>query len=280
MVEANTLTGLLFVLVGPTAVGKTTLIKKILGRVPALAQIPTATTRPIRPTEREGREHYFFDDAGFQQLIDGGALLEHQAVHDFQYGIIRARLEEALAAGRDLIADIEVLGASVLRETFRANVALIFVSPPDTATLVQRIHTRGDEPDEIARRLSRIPFEMQFASLCDYLIVNDDLNVAAAELMSVITAERRRRALRQFVTVAVRIHGTDAPPLPASPEEALASLPSACVRAQETALDAVQRLLAEQGIDPATAKVELASYHLTGGTAAPGLVLVYDCVPL
>ena len=267
-------------LVGPTAVGKTTLIKQILGQVPELAQIPTATTRPIRTTEREGREHYFFDDAGFQRLIDSGALLEHQEVHDFQYGIIQARLEEALAAGRDLIADIEVLGAAVLRETFPANVALIFVSPPDIATLEERIHTRGDHPDEIERRLGRVAFEMQFAPLCKYLIVNDDLDTAAAELMSVITAERRQRALRQFVQVAVRLHGAETAPLPASPEDALASLPSACVRAQETALDAVQRLLADQGIDPATAQIELASFYLTGGTAAPGLVLVYDCVPL
>ena len=192
MADGNTPAGLLFVLVGPTAVGKTRLIKEILGRVSDLAQMPTATTRPIRVNEQEGREHYFYDEAGFQNLIASNALLEHQVVHGYRYGIVRARLEEALAAGRDQIADIEVLGASVMRKTFPANAVLVFVSPPDVATLEERIRTRGDDAEEIERRLRRIPFEMQFAPMCDYLIINDQLEVAASELISVIIASARQ----------------------------------------------------------------------------------------
>jgi guanylate kinase len=267
MVEANTPVGLLFVLVGPTAVGKTTLIKKVLGQVPDLAQIPTATTRPIRANEQEGREHYFFDKAGFQHLIDSGALLENQEVHGFQYGIIRARLEEALAAGYDQIADIEVLGAAILREAFPHNAVLIFISPPTAATLEKRIRERGDKPDEIERRLGRVPFEMQFAPMCNTLIVNDDLEIAASELMAVIAAERRRRALRHFVRVAARIQG----------EDALAELPSTHVRAKETSVEAVRRLLSEKGDDPSAARIDLESFHLTDMQTAPNLLLVYDC---
>ena len=147
MADGTIHAGLLFVLVGPTAVGKNWLMKEALDQLTDLVQMPTATTRPIRADEQEGREHYFFSKAGFQDLIDSGALLEHQLVHGHKYGIIRARLEQALAAGRDQIADIDVLGASILREAFPDNVVLIFISPPDTVTLEKRIRARGDSAD-------------------------------------------------------------------------------------------------------------------------------------
>lgn len=198
--------GLLFVLVGPTAVGKNELMKAVLSQCPQLVQMPTATTRPIRANEQEGREHFFVDRARFQQLIDSNALLEHQYFHDNWYGTVRERLEEAIERGQDQIADIEVLGASAVHASYPDNSILIFISPPDPHTLETRIRKRGsDTPQEIELRLRRIPFEMQFAARCQYLIVNDKLDQAAAELVSIIQAERIRRRLNRFVTVRVLI---------------------------------------------------------------------------
>lgn len=174
-----------------------------------LRQLPTATTRPMRKGEQEGREHLFVSDEEFEALIRREALIEWQIVHGRRYGVPRQTVEEAIWARSDLIADIEVLGASVLRREYPRNTVLIFVTSPDPDTLEQRIRERGGADEaEIEMRLQRAKFEMGFVPQSDYLIINHNVEQATQELISIIQAERCRRSLADL-TISVLIRNDD-----------------------------------------------------------------------
>ncbi|NWG17057.1 MAG: guanylate kinase [Chloroflexi bacterium] len=187
--------GLLFVLVGPAGVGKNEIMKQVLPRIGNLRQLPTATTRPIRASELHGREHLFVSRLEFQKLIETNALIEWQTVHDELYGMPRATVEQAIANEEDLIADIEVLGATYLRSLYPDNSVLIFIQPPSLDELNKRMAKRGESPEQIAKRLRRVDMEMQYAPLCDYLITNEKLDEASEILYAIVLAERSHRAL-------------------------------------------------------------------------------------
>lgn len=189
--------GLLFVLVGPAGAGKNEVMKRVLPRLSNLRQLPTATTRPRRPNEQHGREHLFVSRPEFQKLIENNALIEWQTVHGELYGMPRATVEEAIAGEEDLVADIDVLGATYLRSLYPDNSVLIFIQPSSLDDLKERMAKRGEPPEEIAKRLRRVDMEMQYAPLCDYLIINEDekLDEAAEILYAIVLAERSRKAL-------------------------------------------------------------------------------------
>lgn len=194
--------GLLFILVGPGGGGKNTLINMVLEQVDNLRQLPTATTRVPRPHEIDGVHHQFVSLEDFQRMIAYGELIEYQEVHKNRYyGVPRATVENAIAAGQDLIADIEVLGASIIRSEYPNNAVLIFVTVPGEteeevlAQLRQRMEDRNETPEEIEKRLKRVRLELPYAATCDYLIINDDMWHAADELRSIIGAENSRRRL-------------------------------------------------------------------------------------
>jgi guanylate kinase len=185
--------GIFFIIVGPAGVGKNRLIEFVVNRVEGLRQLATATTRPMRPGEQQGREHVFVTKEEFDRFISMGALLEHQLVHGVHYyGILSERVEAALYAGDLVIADIEVHGARIAREAYPDNTVTIFIQPPSVLSLVERMRTRNEPDAEIARRLMRVPMEMQFANEADYIVVNDDLEHAANTLTAIITAECSR----------------------------------------------------------------------------------------
>lgn len=196
--ESSRQWGLLFVLVGPPGVGKNAMMNTVLSQIPSLRQLPTATTRPMRPNEQEGREHLFVSPAEFQRMIDEGDLIEWQVVHGYQYGTPRSTVQQAMSAGQDLIADIEVLGATYLRSIFPENVVLIFVQPPSVDELVHRMHNRGETESEIQKRMQRVEMEMRYAAQCDYLITNDSIDRASDILRSIILAEYSRRDLKRL----------------------------------------------------------------------------------
>jgi guanylate kinase len=161
-------------------------------------QLSTATTRPIRPDEKQGREHQFVTPAEFEDMIARGALLEHQVVHGHLYGIPRSTVEAALLDCDDLIADVEVFGATYTRSCYPNNSILIFIKPPALDVLRTRMQARGESQEEIEKRLRRVEMEMQYAPLCDYLIINDDINRAADELYAIILSAYSRRDLERL----------------------------------------------------------------------------------
>lgn len=182
-------TGKLFVMVGPAGAGKNSLMKDVMARIPGLRQLPTATARPMRATEQQGREHVFVTHEEFLKLIEQNALLEHQYVHGRLYGILRQTLEDALDAGELLIADIEILGAQIVQSSYPDNVCMIFVQPPSLGDLVGRMESRGDSLPERTKRLLRVPMELAYADECDYAILNDDLQKSADTLYNIVKAE-------------------------------------------------------------------------------------------
>lgn len=185
--------GLVFVLVGPPGVGKNALMNTVLTRVSTLRQLPTATTRPIRPTEQQGREHLFVNRQQFEHMIEQKELIEHQTVHGELYGVPRATVLEALVNGEDIIADIDVLGATELKENYPNNVVLVFIQPPSVDELRRRMQTRGETVEEIEKRMQRVSMEMAYAVKCDYLIVNDLMEQASETLYGIVLAERSHR---------------------------------------------------------------------------------------
>ncbi len=183
-------------MVGPAGAGKNAIMNEVLRQLSDLHQLPTATTRPMRDTEEQGREHLFVSEAEFRQLD----LIESQVVHKHLYGTPRLTIENAMRDGRDLIADIEVLGATYLHHAYPQNTILVFVQPPSVEDLIKRMSIRGETQAEIDTRLQRVEMEMQYAPQCDYLITNyqDQLKQSSAILYGIVLAERSRRALQQL----------------------------------------------------------------------------------
>lgn len=203
MTKTHSQRGILFVLVGPGGAGKNTIMHEAIKRIDNLQQLPTATTRPKRDSELEGREHFFVTREEFQDLIDRDALLEHQEVTtDKFYGIVRDVVENYIIDGQDLIADIEVHGATILRETYPQDTVLVFIDVPGRTVeekldvLSGRLSTndRKESPQLIQDRLERARvLELPFAEACDYVIVNAELEQATLELIAIIQQKRAER---------------------------------------------------------------------------------------
>jgi guanylate kinase len=192
--QADKRPGILFTLVGPGGAGKNALINTVLAHVDNLCQLPTATTRPKRPKEQQGREHEFVTIEQFRKMIAENALIEWQEVHQNRfYGTPRATVEKAIANGEDLIADIDVFGATRLHAAYPAHTVRIFIAPPSMQELEKRMRERGENEEEIAKRLQRAEIEMPYQTQCDRVIVNHNLATAVQELESIIQAERKRR---------------------------------------------------------------------------------------
>lgn len=183
-------------MVGPAGAGKNAIMNEVLEQLADLRQLPTATTRPMRDTEQQGREHLFVNEDEFRELD----LIESQTVHNHLYGTPRVTIENAMRDGQDLIADIEVLGATYLHNAFPHNTVLVFVQPPSVDDLIKRMSIRGETQNEIDTRLKRVEMEMQYAPQCDYLITNyqDQLKESSAILLGIVLAERSRRSLEQL----------------------------------------------------------------------------------
>ena len=197
--------GLMFVLSSPSGAGKTTLSRLLMERTPGLTMSVSATTRPMRPGEVDGRDYHFIDKAKFEQMAERNELLESAIVFDNRYGTPRAPVEVALAAGKDVLFDIDWQGTQQLREKARADVVSVFILPPSAADLEKRLHSRAQDSDDVIRgRMSRASHEMSHWAEYDYIVINHDIDDAFAEVQSILKAERLKRERRAGLTTFVR----------------------------------------------------------------------------
>lgn len=203
--------GTLYTISAPSGAGKTTLVRALLEREPGLVLSVSHTTRPRRSGERDGVDYFFVDDAEFERMVAADEFLEHARVFDNRYGTSRQAVEERLAGGRDVILEIDWQGAHQVRQSVPGATA-IFILPPSRAALVERLHGRGLDSDEvIARRMAAAIDEMSHYDESDFLIVNDDFEEALADLRAVVRAGRVRRP-RQATRHRALIEALLAPP--------------------------------------------------------------------
>jgi guanylate kinase len=187
----------MFVLSSPSGAGKTTLSRMLLKVEPEIDMSVSVTTRKPRPGERDGIDYHFIDDARFDRLIADGSLLEWAEVFDHRYGTPREPVERALAAGRDVLFDIDWQGTRQLRDRAGADVASVFILPPSAQALEERLVKRAqDAPEVVARRMAKASAEMSHWDEYDYIIVNDGLEESLALIRAILAAERVRRARR------------------------------------------------------------------------------------
>src|SRR5215471_1772301 len=184
---------MLIVMSGPGGVGKDTLIAMLRARDPRLCYSVSYTTRPRRDYEVDGKHYRFVDDERFERLAAEGVLLEHARVNGYLYGTSASRIEEALGRGRDVILKIEVQGAEQVRSR-RPDAVLVFISPPSMEELLRRRTRRGSEPPEVMEARQRLAeVEMGYAPRYDHVVVNDDPERAAGEILAILDRERGKR---------------------------------------------------------------------------------------
>jgi guanylate kinase len=184
-------TGKLFVLAGPSGVGKGTIVRELVSRDPeGLSLSVSVTTRAPRPGEVDGVDYFFVDDDAFDRMIRAGELLEWAEIVGHRSGTPRGFVEDRLAAGRDVVLEIDVVGASQVRERVPGSV-LIFVDPPSMEELERRLRGRGTETEERIRlRLETADWELEQREWFDHVIVNDDLERASSQVAAIIDASR------------------------------------------------------------------------------------------
>ena len=196
--------GLMLVLSSPSGAGKSTIARALLAQDAELSMSVSVTTRPARPGEQDGRDYLFIDRASFEAMIAEGALLEYATVFGNSYGSPRGPVEETLAAGRDVLFDVDWQGTQQLRQNARADLVSIFILPPSRAELERRLRARAQDPEVVVRRrMATAPDEMSHWAEYDYIVVNREIATAVAEVKAILAAERLRRerqiGLAEFV---------------------------------------------------------------------------------
>ena len=196
--------GLLLVLSSPSGAGKTTITRLLVARDGALSVSISATTRPPRANEVDGKDYYFVSDARFDAMVGEGALLEHATVFGNRYGTPCAPVEAALAAGRDIVSDIDWQGTQQLAQRVRGDLVSVFILPPSMAALEERLRRRAQDSEEVVRqRMAKSADEMSHWPEYDYVIVNRDLEQSVWRAQAILTAERLKRerqvGLAEFV---------------------------------------------------------------------------------
>ena len=181
-----------FVITGPSGVGKGTLISKLLRRVPELELSVSATTREPRGGEEDGRDYHFLDRGEFDRRARAGEFLEHATYSGQRYGTVREQVERRLRQGTSVVLEIEVQGARQVRAAMPESVQ-VFIAPPDPSALRERLEQRGtDSPDDIHERLRTAELELAAREEFPYVVINDRIEGAAGELEEIVRDELRR----------------------------------------------------------------------------------------
>jgi len=180
----------LFILSAPSGAGKTSMVREACTRVSNLVVSVSHTTRGKRPKDRDGVDYHFVDETAFHQMISEAAFLEHAQVFDNFYGTSQKSVEDLLADGKDVFLEIDWQGADQVRRQM-PDACSIFIVPPSRETLESRLRGRASDTDEvIERRIADAVSDMRHFSNYDYLIINDDFELAVEELCSVVIAKR------------------------------------------------------------------------------------------
>ena len=185
--------GNVFVVSAPSGAGKSTLVQRLVQSVPDLIFSISFTTRKPRPGEVDGRDYFFIDDARFDTMVREGGFVEWVQIYGHRYGTGRDWLNGVLATGLDVLLDIETTGALNLRQAI-PDARMIFILPPSAAALEQRLRSRGKDSDEqIGIRMRHARHEMELCHAYDYLVMNDDLELAYRHFESIVYATRASR---------------------------------------------------------------------------------------
>jgi len=187
--------GVLFVLSSPSGAGKSTIARKLLADEPDLGMSVSATTRSIRPGEVDGKDYHFVDIEHFREMVADNQFLEWAHVFDHRYGTPRAPVEAMLAAGQDVLFDIDWQGAQQLFQIAGGDVVRVFILPPSMEELHRRLEARGtDSVEVIDGRMSRAAAEVSHWDSYDYVLVNDDVESCFRSVKMILAAERLKRS--------------------------------------------------------------------------------------
>ena len=184
--------GNVFMVVAPSGAGKSSLVRALLAQDPSIMLSISCTTRAPRPGEQDGREYRFVSKEDFLAQREAGMTLEWAEVHGNYYGTPRDRIDEAIAAGRDVLLEIDWQGARQVRQRYPQAIG-VFILPPSIEELESRLKARGQDSEQvISRRLLAAGGEIAHAPECEYVIINQEFSVALSELLQIISAARLR----------------------------------------------------------------------------------------
>lgn len=185
-------TGSLFVVSAPSGAGKHTVLHRVLATDPRLEYSVSATTRAPRPGEVHGRDYYFLDREEFGRRVEQGGFVEWAEVHGNLYGTLREELERRLSSGKDVVLEIDIQGMRNLKQS-GFDAVTVFIMPPSPSVLERRLRGRGTEsPETVELRLRNAREEMEARHAFDYIVVNDRLSKAVADLKAIVRAQRCR----------------------------------------------------------------------------------------
>lgn len=190
--------GMLIVVSAPSGGGKTSLVSALLKSDENLCVSVSHTTRPSRPGEQDGVNYHFIDSAGFQALVERGEFLEHAEVFGNQYGTSKSSVATNLAAGQDVILEIDWQGAQQIQTSYDAELLSIFILPPSQEALRQRLRGRGQDNDEVIdARMAKAISEMSHYRDYEYLVINDEFDHALADMRSILRSRRLQRSYQE-----------------------------------------------------------------------------------
>lgn len=195
VVSSGVRRGLMFVLSSPSGAGKSTLSRLLLADDSNIVMSVSATTRPPRPGETDGKDYYFVDQSRFDAMVQEDAFLEWAHVFSNRYGTPRGPVETALALGRDVLFDIDWQGTQQIAQKAQGDLVRVFILPPSMAALEHRLRSRAqDSEDVIQGRMARAADEISHWAEYDYVLVNDDLERCLSQVKTILAAERLKRA--------------------------------------------------------------------------------------
>ncbi len=196
--------GMMLVLSSPSGAGKTSISRRLLEEEDGIVMSVSATTRPMRPGEIDGRDYFFYDQERFDEMVRAGEFLEHATVFDNSYGTPKKPVWDTLAEGKDVLFDVDWQGTRKLRENAREHLVSVFILPPSIDELDKRLRGRGQDSDAVvAGRMARAKSEMSHYAEYDYIVVNADLDESVENVRAILRAERlskeRQTGLVDFV---------------------------------------------------------------------------------